>query len=256
MNASLRWRHYLADRDRLIREMASQTFRGRRLLHRHRYTELASLVQGSLQEVSAFAKTFPHARRAANDMWLETRRKTQSNPNLAIIAADRSRLSLLTKWWQAVVRKPELIKNSSDVVGAWNVQALVHITHPNLQSIMNQTQNDQGIWRDVHKRYLIEFRTYAARRKTNIRHSINFPLSSATTPVRFALRGFGQFTLSDVHLTDGVQELRALSPNGRLRRRVVLAQTNHLIDIMNSNRSQNMAEWQRRRQAASAQFFV
>src|SRR5690606_21515700 len=70
--ASLRWRHYLAGRDRLIHDLAARTLRARRLLARHRHKNLDTLIAATLRELDDFARLLDRGRDAAEAMWLET----------------------------------------------------------------------------------------------------------------------------------------------------------------------------------------
>jgi hypothetical protein len=74
----------------------------------------------------------------------------------------------------------------------------------------------------LHGRNTIEFRAYAARPRTKISRELNVPIGDPELPLRLAVRGVGQVALSQVELTDGVQELPALG--WRSGRRKILGQ--------------------------------
>ncbi len=239
-SASLRWRTYLAERDELIRAQAQLIQRGRRLIHRQRQHQLVPLADAALARLGAFAQSWTAATSAARIMWLGTRRKSQPNPNLAILRADRQRWRELTRWWKRARRDPDHWRQASPVFGRWQLRLLVHTTHPNLQAIAIDFQNGDGSWRTELLRYLIEFRNHAARRRSRLRHWLSVPVPTPDTPVRIGLRGLGCFAVSDVHLTDGVSELR---PAGR-HRRVVLGQANDPASVLDVDRSTNRTVWQ------------
>lgn len=242
--ASLQWRLYLARRDVFVREASLVVLRGRRLRHRHRRKELVALAEHELTRIIAFRAQMQIAETAAQQMWLASRRAAQPNPNLEILRADRRRLERLIRWWTHVGTNPARIAQASVVAGRWMLRALVHTTRPNLQAVVVQICDHDDTWTDLHQRYLIEFRSSAAKPSTRIRHWLSVPLRDRTLRVRFALRGLGEFALGDVHLTDGVQEFRAVDASGQLARRVTLSDHEAEPDIFRVERTANRAVWE------------
>ncbi|MCF3651189.1 family 20 glycosylhydrolase [Synoicihabitans lomoniglobus] len=245
-DASLRWREYLAIRDHFVRDAAHRIFRARKLRARNRQQELTTFIKASLALINQFVDATKSAEDAARTMWRTTRADDQVNPNESILECDRERAQSLRQWWSAAHTSPALVQSASNLVGEWQLQAIVHTTHPCLQAVVIQTRDAAGRWTDQLQRYLIEFRTKAARRRTNIRHWISLPLPSPDTPVRFALRGSGQFALSDVHLTDGITELRTVRQPTARSRRVTLGRAQPVINFFALDRTANQAVWQPR----------
>ncbi|HVZ66178.1 MAG TPA: family 20 glycosylhydrolase [Lacunisphaera sp.] len=203
--SSLEFRHYLARRDVFVRQAARQVLRWRRLLKKD---EVAAIIGGIKQADEAaadFALSLPPARLAADGMWQRSRRRSQPNPNIAMLRADAARLTSWRRWLRAAARRPDIVWRESPMAGAWQLQFVVHNFAPALQRVVVEQRTDTGSWREVIGRFTIEFRAQAARPRTKIRREFVAPLDKPDLPLRIAVRGVGQVAISQVALINGAE---------------------------------------------------
>lgn len=196
--ASLRWRLYLAQRDLFVRRAARAVLRLRR-----RPTDAAAGLAQLSDEATAFADLLKQGRAAARAMWLDTREPQWTSQNLSLLDQDAARLKSWRAWLRAAFRRPALIDTASVMAGRWNLQLTVHNIRPATQCVVVQQQSAAGEWRDLAKRYTIEFRTAAARRTTRLAREWSVPIKDPDLPLRLTLRGVGEVAISHVQLTDG-----------------------------------------------------
>jgi hypothetical protein len=77
-----------------------------------------------------------------------------------------------------------------------------------LQLVVLERRDEHGQWQPLHRRFLIEFRDFAARPRTRISREMNVPVDSLADPLRLAIRGLGRVAVAGMELTDGVRTLR------------------------------------------------
>jgi hypothetical protein len=80
----------------------------------------------------------------------------------------------------------------------------VHNHAPALQKILVEQQSADGAWTTLAERFTIEFLAKAARPHASIRREFSVPVDTPARPLRIALRGIGEITVSHVRLTEGV----------------------------------------------------
>ncbi|HTL68452.1 MAG TPA: family 20 glycosylhydrolase [Lacunisphaera sp.] len=203
--ASVDFRHYLARRDVFVRQAARRVHQWRRLLAKGDAAAVASGIKQAGEAAADFARAIPAARTAADAMWRRSRRRSQSNPNVAMLRQDAVRLASWRRWLRSVARRPEIAWQKSPVAGAWQLQFMVHNFAPALQRVVVEQMTGDGSWREIAGRFTIEFRAHAARPRTRIRREFIAPLDSPDHPLRIAVRGIGQVAISQVILTNGVE---------------------------------------------------
>ena len=243
LEASFRWRAYLAAKDHFVRAIHSQVDRARRLLHRHRLKDLRTLLEKLERETVEFTLACKSGRQAADAMWKLSRRASGQHPNANQIKID---LSLLKRWqsWLATAKIDSTrVLTPSPIGGRWQFYAIVHTIRPALQQIVVQIRDAEGNWCDQHQRYLIEFRTKAARRRVNIRHWLSFPIDSPDTPIRLTCRGIGELAVSDVHLSNGVVRYRPTKSPSRGSKKYYLGGVDEAQNFFHLDRSRDVDSW-------------
>jgi hypothetical protein len=195
--SSVVFRRYLAQRDVFVRRNAATVFRLRRLLaaavgRGRRTPPLAGLggsrpfqrAVGQLQrDTAAFAKDLRTGRSAARAMWNRSRDPQVRGPNELMLAADARRLREWQLWLRRAARHPEIIWHATPVCGAWQLQFTVHNFAPALQRLVVEQRQPDGSWRTLHGLPLIEFRAFAARPRTRIKHEFSVPVAAPQNTV-------------------------------------------------------------------------
>jgi hypothetical protein len=216
--SSVAFRRYLAVRDVGVRRAAQEVFRLRRLAAVGR-----SLQPGLLRlqrEAARFPAELQAGRAAARTMWTSTRARSARGPNDLILRQDGARWRQWTRWLRQVEREPGLIAGASPVCGQWQFRCSLHNRHPALQLVVLEQRDEHGQWQVLHRRFLIEFRDFAARPRTRLCREMNVPVNARDRPLRLAIRGLGQVSVTGMELTDGVTTLRLRRP-GRSAARVL-----------------------------------
>jgi len=218
--ASLAFRRFLAQRDVFVRRSAAVVFQLRRLLARSQDAAARRLLAELRRQTARFADQLPGARAAARVMWRRSRDRRRLGPNERMLAADARRLLAWRRWLRRAAAHPAIAWRATPVCGAWQLQFTVHNFAPALQRIVIEQRQAAGGWRVLHGLSLIEFRAFAARPRTNLRHEISVPVDDPRAPMRVAVRGVGQVAISHVTLTDGVR-LRSAAGWPARRRRII-----------------------------------
>jgi len=173
--ASLRFRHYLAERDWFVRRGRSEADKKR------------------------FENAIASGEAAARAMWAASRKTDSHAPNLELIAADRRQLKR-----QAVsdrfhsserpddVHRTTLVAEPSSIAGrsAW-LRYTVWDFAPGLHWVAVDEWVD-GKWQEIKKCYTIEFLGTAAKRHGTIRHTHRVPLHMPIAQLRFRVGGLGE----------------------------------------------------------------
>ncbi|GAB5559461.1 MAG: hypothetical protein SynsKO_11080 [Synoicihabitans sp.] len=208
LRTSLRWRCYLARREYLVRTGAREILRTRRLLAREREEEARSILTRLIAEATSCADEIKTGKAAADELWKLTRNANSTGPNHEIIRQDRQRLTAWKRWLTQALRNPAKVNCNSPLVGVWQLELTVHATRPNANAVVVQQQDATGEWRDLRQRHTIEFRSAVARRRSIFKRGWSVPISNPDLPLRLALRGVGEVTISQVSLTNGLETRR------------------------------------------------
>lgn len=174
LRASLDFRHYLAVRDRGVRELQRTG------------------KSGTAREL---AKAISRGSQAARAMWRRTRNPQIAGPNEQILRRDAERL----RAW----RRGEPVFG-----GAWQLCYRVCNFAPGVQRVGVEQQQPDGSWRVLQSCHTIEFQTAAARRRSDFVREHAAPVSwdgppEAWPKLRIFVRGVGRVAIQDVVLTDG-----------------------------------------------------
>ena len=184
LRASVEFRHYLAERDVMVRELA-------RVRPPH---------------VPAFSA----AQRAAEVCWRSTRDAKVEGPAVAMVRADAARY----KAW----------RSGAAVTGpAWQLCYRMTNFAPAAQLVAVEQQGPDGKWFPQQACHTIEFQARAARPRGRISREHAAPVDWNGDPdrpprLRFALRGLGQVKLTRVCLTDGRSPVRVSLPSAVIGR--------------------------------------
>ncbi|HXB02784.1 MAG TPA: family 20 glycosylhydrolase [Opitutaceae bacterium] len=218
LGASLQFRHYLAQRDRFVRDAARSVFLARRHLAAGKTPLATKVLAQAGRKATRFELALKKALRAARTMWRRSRDPKQHGPNEEMLARDAQRLRIWRAWLRRSQKKPALANGTTPVCGRWQLQFAVHNFAPALQKIVVEQQSPGGAWKELHSVFTIEFKAAAAQPHSKIVREISVPVAAADARLRIAVRGLGQVAISGATLTDGVT---ARFPAGS-RKKIVL----------------------------------
>jgi len=184
LRASVEFRHYLAERDVMVRQIA----RGR----------------------SPHIPAFSAAQRAAEACWRSTRDAKVEGPGAAMVRADAVRFEA----WQS---------GAAASGPPWQLCYRVSNFAPAAQLVAVEQQGPDGKWAPRQACHTIEFQARAARPRGGITREHAAPIDWNGNPdqpprLRFVLRGLGQVKLTRVCLTDGRSPVRVSLPAAVLGR--------------------------------------
>lgn len=192
LRASVEFRHYLAVRDRCVREMAA-SFKAAPLAgarsHEGRQFRTAARAASTLQ------KAFASGLRAAKAMWNLTRNPRAISPNVVMVRADMAR-------WKAF-RRGEPVFGSR-----WQLCYRVWNFAPAAQVVGVEQRQPDGTWRILQSCHTIEFQTAAARPRGRVVREHAAPIEcsgdAAQSPrLRIFIRGVGEVKIGAVEITNG-----------------------------------------------------
>jgi len=208
--ASLRFRAYLAERDRFVREAGQAVWQVRATLAAGETAKARALLAAGARDAAEFSRALARGRAAARALWRRTRDRRVRGPNELVLGADAGRLRAWRAWLRRCRARPGRAGTASPVAGAWQLLARVRNFAPAAQQVVVQQRAPDGTWRDRHGEFLIEFQAAAAQPRADRRHWISVPVDgpgapAGPAPLRLAIRGFGQVALEGALVTDGVR---------------------------------------------------
>jgi hypothetical protein len=162
-------------------------------------------------EAAKFDRALRAGQKAARAMWVQTRDPQVRGPNEIMVEADKGRLSEWRRWLNRVVKRPDVVWQTTPVCGAWQLQFIVHNFAPAVQKVIVEEQRADGSWHELAGRFTIEFRAYAARPNVKIKREFTVPVHSPKSVLRLAVRGVGQVGISHISLVNGVDTLRTVN---------------------------------------------
>jgi hypothetical protein len=212
--ASLRFRSYLAERDLFVRAAGQAVWQMRAALAAGRRAKVADLLAAADRNAADFARALEKGRTDARAMWRRTRSPRTVGPNELVLAADAARLRTWRTWLKKCRARSRWAKTASPVVGSWQLLVRVRNFAPAAQKVMVERQEADGLWRDLHGLFLIEFQAAAARPRAARCHWISTPVDWSGSPsefprLRLAVRGFGRVAIEGIFFADGVRTVPA-----------------------------------------------
>ncbi len=220
LGASLQFRHYLAQRDRFVRDAAQAVFLARRHLAGGKAPLAAKGLGQAGRDAAQLEQALKKARQAARTMWRRSRDPRQHGPNEEMLARDARRLRAWCAWLRRARNNPPLANGVTPVCGRWQLQFTVHHFAPALQKIVVEQQCADRCWKELLSVFTIEFKAAAARPRAKIVREISVPVDTADARLRSSVRGAGQIAIRGATLTDGVI---ARCPTGS-RKKTILGQ--------------------------------
>lgn len=220
LRISLKWRNYLAARETFVRRCARGVLRARRLLIRDKRDAFGAALVALEELTTAFSQELDAASAIEREMWSISRDARTSGANAQILITDQERLEKWKHWLTAVQADPAHVTRENPMVGEWQLLLTVHATRPNANMVVVQQQLPDGTWQDLHQRHTIEFQSFVAKRRSEFKRAWSLPLTDSSSPIRLALRGQGEVSISHVRITNGVHELRNQSWPFATRRRL------------------------------------
>ena len=141
LSASLRFRSYLAARDKFVRSAARGVWRVREALGREESESVVRRLLSVLdRDAVKFGRELARGRASARAMWRRTRDARTAGPNEWMVAADAGRLDAWRTWLRQCIRKPASSWKASPVVGAWQLLATIKNFAPALQNFSRRQQ--------------------------------------------------------------------------------------------------------------------
>jgi hypothetical protein len=210
VQASFRFRAYLAQRDRFVRGSGQAVWSVRTALADGQVAEARSLLADRLRRAAEFEQELARGKAAARTMWRRTRDPRTRGPNELIVAADAGRLRAWRRWLKRCLGRPAWAQAASPLAGSWQLLVRLRNFAPAAQKIVLERQEPDGSWGDLHGIFLIEFQAAAAQPGATRFHWLSVPLAWPGGPdplpnLRLALRGFGPVGIEGALLTDGVR---------------------------------------------------
>jgi len=184
--ASLRYRHYLAERDWFVRCEA----------HCHSLRapagdECESLGgRTSAKRLRNFEKAIDVGEAAARVMWAASRKPDSHAPNLELIATDRQQLQRQLGTASASDARLSGARKNGRGTASW-LRYTVWDFAPGLHWVAVDEWVDCK-WREIKKCYTIEFLGSAAKRRGTVRHTHRVPLKTPIEKLRFRVGGLGE----------------------------------------------------------------
>ena len=212
VQASLRFRDYLAKRDLFVRESGQAVWQVRAMLAGGDEAGARTLLAEKERCTAEFARGLVRGVIAARAMWNRTRSSRTRGPNELVLAADAKRLRAWRAWLKKCRARPRFAWTASPQAGAWQLLVRVRNFAPAAQKVVVEQRRPDGSWRDLHGLFLIEFQAAAAQPKADRCHWLSTPLAWSGTraelpPLRVTVRGFGPVAIEGVLLTNGVRTL-------------------------------------------------
>ena len=199
---------YLAAREAYLRHSARSVQKLRRFHATGQIQFVTHYVTNCLKTLNECELRIKKARIDAREIWARTRDPRSQSPYANILDRDATRLKAWRTWLNATAKNPARALDASPVHGRWQLSFIVHNRAPALQKILVEQQSADGSWKTLAERFTIEFRAKAARPRANIRREFSVSVDSPARPLRIALRGVGEVSVSHVTLTDGVITLQ------------------------------------------------
>jgi hypothetical protein len=219
--ASLRFRHYLAQRDWFVRHAAQSIFSVRRHPAGGKPRLALKILEQITRDAHQLEQELTRARAAARVMWRRSRDARQRNPNEEMLACDAQQLRSLRTWLRRAQKNLALVRGATPLCGAWQLQFTLHNFAPAVQKVVVEQQQNDDSWKEIHSLFTIEFKAVAARPRAGIVREISAPVDSADARLRLAVRGTGQVVISQVSLTNGIITRQPPNP----RKKIFLGQT-------------------------------
>ena len=208
---------YLAERETFVRLCVAHIHRLRRLGSSSESDTEAIYENLQLADNLAciFAGSLKQARENARQLWTASRPADTfaASPNARLLAADEAQLLALLSWLETCREQLTHVFRPSPVCGRWTLRFTLHHFAPAHQKVVIEQQSPDGTWRELHSRVLIEFRGQAAQVNTpKLRFEFACPVEYPDAPLRIASRCMGEFSVSHIELTDGVDTRRMRKP--------------------------------------------
>ncbi|HVW21133.1 MAG TPA: family 20 glycosylhydrolase [Opitutaceae bacterium] len=219
LDASLRFRAYLAERDRFVRSAGHAVWEIRRQFAAERPDAARELIAGQERAAAAFVRALAAGLAAARAMARRSRPARARGDNERVLVADAARLGAWQAWLGRARRDSTHAFTASPVAGKFQLIVRLRNFAPAAQKVAVQQQDRTGAWQDAHGCFLIEFRARAARPDADLGHDLSAPIDwdgppFGPRPLRLAVRGFGQVAVERARLSDGVRAWRAELPEG------------------------------------------
>jgi hypothetical protein len=203
-------RHYVAQKDLFLSENSSRIFSARKLLERNKTAQALTV----LQQIQASAVELLTANRKAlkstRAVWRRSRPMTEPNPTEQMIKADQVKLAELGRFIKRAKKDPSLLWKDNPLTGQWQLLFWVRTVEPALQGTVVQMTDENGVWKNIHTVWSLEFIAEAGNAKADFKrhHAVAVEWDGLKTlELRLGVRGFGRLEIYDLCLTNGVRTI-------------------------------------------------
>ena len=200
LRASLNFRHALAVRDVVVRQLAREGTAQTSV--KEPKADSARRSSGKTTtgfQITKLSTALRAGRHAARTMWARTRDRSQMSPNEQIFHEDEERL--------------RAAKRGEPVFGGrWQLCYQVWNFAPALQLVGVEQLGDDEVWRTLQSCHTVEFQTRAAHRRSNIIREHAAPVEWNGEPselprLRIFVRGVGRVKIGSIILADTERKL-------------------------------------------------
>ena len=127
-----------------------------------------------------------------------------------MIKSDQAKLAELGCFVKQARKNPDTLWQTNPLTGQWQLLFRVRNFEPALQGTVVQMPDENGVWKNIHSLWALEFTAEAGNSKTDFKrhHSVAIEWDGLKTlELRLGVRGFGRLEIYDLCLTNGVRTI-------------------------------------------------
>jgi len=203
-------RYYIAQKDLFLSENSARIFRARQYLAQNKYTLALACLQKIQTAADELFITGCKALKSTGLVWKRSRSTTETNPTEQMIKSDQAKLAELGCFVKQARKNPDTLWQTNPLTGQWQLLFRVRNFEPALQGTVVQMPDENGVWKNIHSLWALEFTAEAGNSKTDFKrhHSVAIEWDGLKTlELRLGVRGFGRLEIYDLCLTNGVRTI-------------------------------------------------
>lgn len=203
-------RYYIAKKDLFLSESSARIFRARQCLAQNKHMSMLACLQQIQTAAAELLTVNRKALKSTHLVWKRSRSITETNPTEQMIKADQAKLAELGRFVKQAKKDPDILWQSNPLTGQWQLLFRVRNFEPALQGTVVQMPDENGVWKNIHSVWSLEFTAEAGNAKSDFmrHHSVSVEWDGLKTlELRLAVRGFGRLEIYDLCLTNGVRTI-------------------------------------------------